>query len=100
MMTSLIELIVIALMGVGEPTPDGWHTYSARDEIAPAFRVERSKSETAPHSYMLGLAGRGDEAVDGRWVREVPRVRARITRSPPSTGPRAWRPLRGACSPG
>ena len=72
MMTGLIELIVIVLMGVGEPAPDGWHTYSARDEIAPAFRVERPKSETAPHSYMLGLAGRGDEAVDGRWVREVP----------------------------
>src|SRR5262249_51629994 len=40
-------------------------------EIAPAYRVERPEHGTAAHPYRLGLAGRGDDAVDGRWVRAV-----------------------------
>ena len=48
-------------------TPDGWHSFSVREEIAPRFWTERRGSEVA-----LGLAGRGSEAVDGRWRREVP----------------------------
>lgn len=69
-------LLILGCLSVGaEPqqdgaAPDGWHPYAARDEIAPAFRVERDGK-----GYSLILAGRGEDAVDGRWVREVP-VRA------------------------
>jgi predicted amidohydrolase len=79
LVTSL--LLVIGLVGVGdppaptqgtEPAPDGWRSESPRDEIAPAFRVERSGDGASPHAFLLGLAGRGDPAVDGRWVRTVP----------------------------
>jgi predicted amidohydrolase len=46
---------------------DGWRAYAAREEIAP-----RSFSERDAHGGLrLGLAGRGDDAVDGRWVREA-----------------------------
>ena len=52
--------------------PDGWHQYSARDEIAPRFWFERFGDSADKHTYVLGLAGRGDAAVDGRWQRRVP----------------------------
>src|SRR5512144_814325 len=47
---------------------DGWKPYAVRDEIAPRSFAERD----AQGGLVLGLAGRGDDAVDGRWVREVP----------------------------
>src|SRR5512143_1405801 len=49
---------------------DGWKPYAVRDEIAPRSFSERD----AGGAVVLGLAGRGDDAVDGRWVREVPVV--------------------------
>jgi predicted amidohydrolase len=52
------------------PTPPpGWTTWSQREEIAPRFFVERDAGSGAP---ILGIAGRGDRSVDGRWVRTVP----------------------------
>jgi predicted amidohydrolase len=49
---------------------DGWQPYATRGEIAP-----RSWSDRDPKGGLrLGLAGRGDDAVDGRWAREVPVV--------------------------
>jgi predicted amidohydrolase len=47
--------------------PDGWQTHAARDEIAPRSWVDRP----ADSSYVLGLAGRGQASVDGRWRRRV-----------------------------
>jgi predicted amidohydrolase len=52
--------------------PDGWQTYAVRDEIAPRFWVSRTPKAKGSELYFLGLAGRGDEAVDGRWLRKVP----------------------------
>jgi predicted amidohydrolase len=52
----------------GETGPDGWQSYSVRNEIAPRFWVERPNGGSA---YLLGMAGRGDESVDGRWTRTV-----------------------------
>ena len=45
--------------------PEGWATAAARDEIAPAAKVERDSGGR----YSLALSGRGDAAVDGRWER-------------------------------
>jgi predicted amidohydrolase len=53
-----------------EAMPDGWRPYAVRDEIAPRSWTERE----AGNALVLALAGRGDDAVDGRWVREVPVV--------------------------
>jgi gluconolactonase len=52
--------------------PDGWKVYAVRDEIAPRFWVEQPSDSSAPHTYGLGLAGQGGDAVDGRWLRTVP----------------------------
>jgi len=49
---------------------DGWQPYATREEIAPRSWSERD----AQGALRLGLAGRGDDAVDGRWAREVPVV--------------------------
>ena len=49
---------------------DGWQPFAAREEIAPRSWSERD----AQGALRLGLAGRGDDAVDGRWAREVPVV--------------------------
>ncbi|HEX9187214.1 MAG TPA: carbon-nitrogen hydrolase family protein, partial [Vicinamibacteria bacterium] len=46
--------------------------YAVRDEIAP-----RAWTEGGPGSLVLALASRGDDAVDGRWAREVPVVPGR-----------------------
>jgi arylsulfatase A-like enzyme/predicted amidohydrolase len=46
--------------------PDGWQVAAQRAEIAPLAWIERQSSEG---EYLLGLAGRGDDGVDGRWVR-------------------------------
>src|SRR5215218_776584 len=72
-MTGIVQVIVLGLLGLGESAPDGWRSYAVRPEIAPAFRVEEGQGDPkGTHPYKLGIAGRGDEAVDGRWVREVP----------------------------
>jgi len=49
------------------PSTDGWRPYAVRDEIAPRSWTEREASGT----LVLALAGRGDDAVDGRWIREA-----------------------------
>ena len=49
--------------------PDGWHLESARPEIAPRSWIE--EAEESGGAFRLGMAGRGDRAVDGRWVRRV-----------------------------
>jgi predicted amidohydrolase len=49
---------------------DGWKPYAVREEIAPRSFTERD----AQGGLVLGLAGRRDDAVDGRWIREVPVV--------------------------
>ena len=54
------------------PPPDGWRSYTVRSEITPRFWVESLKEKAGPAGYALGLAGRGDEAVDGRWLRSLP----------------------------
>lgn len=58
-----------AALGEGAPT-DGWRPLAAREEMAPRSWSERD----ARGGLVLGLAGRGDDAVDGRWAREVPVV--------------------------
>ncbi len=62
-----LALALAALAQESAPAPDGWRTAAARDEIAPRSWVERDGQ-----AYRLGLAGKGDEAVDGRWERTVP----------------------------
>jgi predicted amidohydrolase len=73
-MIMLIPFFATGFVGpdTREQAPDGWQTYSARAEIAPEFRVEQSEAGASGHGYRLGLSGRGDEAVDGRWFRTVP----------------------------
>lgn len=62
----------LALLLAAAPSPpvaaDGWKPYAVREEIAPRTWVERD----AQGALVLGLSGRGDGAVDGRWMREVP----------------------------
>ncbi len=64
---SLILLSLAASAAGQDVTTDGWRPYAAREEIAPRTFSERD----ADGGLRLGLAGRGDDAVDGRWVREV-----------------------------
>jgi predicted amidohydrolase len=68
-----LALLVVLLAAPALPEPvstDGWKPYAVRSEIAPRSWAERD----AQGALLLGLAGRGDDAVDGRWVREVPVV--------------------------
>src|SRR5512134_2982996 len=70
MAASLAALLVLLLSAPTAPeavSTDGWKPYAVRDEIAPRSFSERD----ARGELVLGLAGRGDDAVDGRWVREV-----------------------------
>src|SRR5271165_1721486 len=67
--TSLVLMLV--LPGPGLESPDGWRTEAPREEIAPVFRVERIGSDSSSGLYILCQEGRGDAAVDGRWVRTV-----------------------------
>ena len=94
----MVRLVLLAAVVVGgahfvvaeEAAPDGWRLYAARSEIAPKARVER---EQGGQAYDLVLAGNGERAVDGRWVRRVPveagkhvvfaaRFRARVVETP------------------
>jgi predicted amidohydrolase len=70
-------LLGVALAQEATEAPDGWRRYAVREEIAPRFWVETPKEKTAANDHRLGLAGRGDEAVDGRWLRTVPAVAGR-----------------------
>jgi predicted amidohydrolase len=68
-----LTLLLLGLPAArGADAPDGWQPFAVRDEIAPRFWVEEAKAQVAPLPYGLGLAGRGDDAVDGRWRRTVP----------------------------
>ncbi len=77
------QMLILALAGLGfsipvyagEAAPDGWQLFAARAEIEPRAWIVRHKELGAAYPYYLGLAGRGDEAVDGRWLRNV-RVKA------------------------
>ena len=59
--------------GAGE-TADGWRFESPRDEIAADHWATPASPAAAggPACSTLGLAGRGDANVDGRWVKRVP----------------------------
>ncbi len=66
-----LVVFLLAAPSFGDAVPaDGWQPYAAREEIAPRSWSERD----AQGALLLGLAGRGDDAVDGRWAREVPVV--------------------------
>jgi len=47
--------------------PEGWKTYSPRPELAPRFWTEK-----AAGNWILGIAGQGHPAPDGRWIRRAP----------------------------
>jgi predicted amidohydrolase len=62
-------LFAVAASAIGADAPsDGWAFETARDEVAAQHWVSRD----ADVPLVLGLAGRGDRNVDGRWVRRVP----------------------------
>ena len=62
-------IVLLALVGSARAEgPGDWSVLAAREEIAPRSWTEPD----AGGGMRLGLAGRGDAAVDGRWVREVP----------------------------
>jgi predicted amidohydrolase len=71
-MRRLVLALVTVLAGLcaGRAGADeaSWTPYAVRDEIAPRSWTEHD----AEGHLLLGLAGKGDPAVDGRWVREVP----------------------------
>ncbi len=69
----LLALVLPASAFAEGVATDGWRPFAAREEIAPRSWAERD----ALDGLCLGLAGRGDEAVDGRWAREVPVVPGR-----------------------
>lgn len=58
----------------GLRAPDGWRPQRVRSETAPRFWVEMPRSTKDEADYQLGLAGQGNEGVDGRWVRRLPVV--------------------------
>src|SRR5688500_14652235 len=63
----LIVAIVGTTVGAADPPP-GWTFETPRAELAARHWVERA----ADGPPVLGLAGRGDRNVDGRWVKRVP----------------------------
>jgi hypothetical protein len=67
---SVLLFLLAAPAPAGAASTDGWKPYAVREELAPRSFSERD----ARGALVLGLAGRGDGAVDGRWVREVPVV--------------------------
>ncbi len=70
MAASVASVLLLLLAAPAAPgvSTDGWKPYAVRDEIAPRPFSERG----AQGELVLGLAARGDDAVDGRWVREAP----------------------------
>lgn len=54
--------------------PDGWRFETARDEIAAEHWTTAGDASSKGEATVaaLGLAGRGDANVDGRWVKRVP----------------------------
>jgi predicted amidohydrolase len=71
--SALALVVLLALPSAGpaaasEAVAEGWRPYAVRAEIAPRSWALRE----AGGGLVLGLAGRGDDAVDGRWVREIP----------------------------
>ncbi|MFI5380335.1 MAG: carbon-nitrogen hydrolase family protein [Tepidisphaerales bacterium] len=65
----LISFLLLSFaVTAAEPAPDGWQFSAPREEIAPRAWVVRGAGD----SYGLALAGRGDESVNGKWVRRVP----------------------------
>jgi predicted amidohydrolase len=63
-----VALLLFAVTAFGEVVAtDGWRPHAAREEIAPRSWADRD----GQGGWLLGLAGRGDPAVDGRWAREV-----------------------------
>jgi predicted amidohydrolase len=58
-----------ALADETDPAPDGWTPQVVREEMAPKFWVHYPEQKEARAEYELGMAGRGSEVLDGRWVR-------------------------------
>lgn len=50
-----------------QAAPDGWKFAAVRDEIAPRSWIVRDGPD-----FGLALAGVGDTAVDGKWLRRIP----------------------------
>jgi predicted amidohydrolase len=67
----------LALANETIPAPDGWKPQIVRDEIAPRFWVQYPKQKEHGAEFELGMAGRGSEALDGRWVRRQPVVESK-----------------------
>jgi predicted amidohydrolase len=66
-----VAILLFAASAFGEVVAtEGWRPDATREEIAPRSWSDRD----AQGGLRLGLAGRGDDAVDGRWAREVPVV--------------------------
>src|ERR1017187_1720022 len=65
-------LLALGIVGTFDQPPDGWHSEAPRPEIAPIFRVDRIGGGPSSGTYLLVQEGRGDAAVDGRWLRTVP----------------------------
>jgi predicted amidohydrolase len=68
-----LALVLALLATAAAASAEDWRPYAVREEIAPRSFSERD----ARGGLVLGLAGRGDDAVDGRWVREEPVVPGR-----------------------
>ena len=63
-----VVALLFAASAFGEAVAtEGWRPYAARDEIAPRTWSDRD----GQGGLLLGLEGRGDAAVDGRWAREA-----------------------------
>ena len=70
---TILAGLCVGPAGAGEAA-EGWKAYAVRDEIAPRSWTEHD----AEGRLLLGLAGKGDAAVDGRWVREAPVTAGRV----------------------
>src|SRR5688500_11880351 len=71
MLKSILAAVLLCAVGgavlANETGPDGWKFIPVRDEIAPKAWVAKEGDS----GYGLGLAGKGDRNVDGKWVRRV-----------------------------
>ena len=64
---SIVASSAGGLAAASEAAPEGWRPWAVREEISPRSWTDRD----AEGRLRLGLAGRGNDAVDGRWAREV-----------------------------